>query len=532
MKLKSEALHFEIMPGKNQPSGYIRNSYREDGKIKHQTVSRINGLSMERLLAMKAAFDGDVIKRDDIIISEGREYGASNLLYRLSKRIGLDKMIYSRSEPWVRDALAMIIGRVVYQGSKLSLSKIPQISCLWEICGISEKDINVDKHCYDSMDRLFARQKQIQKKLAAKHLKTGSVILYDITSSYLEGEYEYSKLSRYGYNRDRKRGKKQIVIALICAKDGCPIAVEVFPGNTNDGATLQAKVAEIKDKYGIGRFIIVGDRGMLTQKNINTCDGIDTITALTHSAMKTLCEEKNVQLSLFDENTTTEVILPDEPCARYALRLNPKRRENERETRAAVIEKTQTELEKIAVPKRKTDAKTLAARAAKVFAKYKTEKYFIWDVLDMKIIYSVKQDIVRNEEKYDGLYVIRSSVQSDVMSIHEIAEAYKSLINVEQAFRNMKTVQLEIRPVYHRTDDRIKAHVFICMLAYYLFWHMNKALAPLYAQHPEYTRSSVLDKMKALQKVKLTVAGTQTFTVAKPSDTQLYIQNLIAGYCA
>ena len=240
---------------------------------------------------MKAAFDGRTIKVEDIKISDGREYGASAMLFELAKKIGLDKLIYSRMEQWVRCVLAMIIGRIVYHGSKLALSNITAFSCLWEVCGVADDKIDVNKHCYDAMDELLARQESIQKKIAKKHLRNGSVILYDITSSYFEGEHEGSEIVDYGYNRDKKRGKKQIVIGLVCTREGCPVAVEVFRGNTNDGSTVLSKVVDIKKKYGISDFVFVGDRGMLTRKNIDGCDDdIPTITALSHSAMKELCE--------------------------------------------------------------------------------------------------------------------------------------------------------------------------------------------------------------------------------------------------
>jgi hypothetical protein len=199
MKLKSNSLHFEINKSSSKPSGYIRNSYRQDGKVKHQTIAKINGVTLEQLQSMKAGFEGNVIKLGDIKISDGREYGASAMLFELAKSIGLDKMIYSRNEPWVRNCLAMIIGRIVYQGSKLSLSRVSDFSCLWEICGVNDiTEIDVDTHCYDSMDELLMRQNLIQKKLAKKHLTDGSVILYDITSSYFEGELESSELVTFG----------------------------------------------------------------------------------------------------------------------------------------------------------------------------------------------------------------------------------------------------------------------------------------------------------------------------------------------
>ena len=452
------------------------------------------------------------------------------MLFELAKKIGLDKAIYSRKEEWVKCSLAMIIGRIIYQGSKLFLTKMSDLTCLWEICGITEK-IDVDEHCYEAMDELLARQESIQQKLGTKHLSDGCAILYDITSSYFEGEYENSNIVTYGYNRDKKRGKKQITIGLICTKAGCPVAVEVFPGNTTDCTTVQDKIAEIKGKYGVSDFVFVGDRGMLTQKNIDECDdNINTITALTHSAIKTLCNHNNVQLSMFDEKVINEVILPEEPNIRYALKKNPERLEKERKSRMTLIEKTELELNKIAIPKRKTDTKTLTSRASKIFTKYKTEKYFKWDVKNIKLTYSRKTDVILGEEQYDGLYVIRSNVSSKFMNIYEIVEAYKSLINVEQAFRNMKTVQLEIRPLHHRKDDRIKAHVFICMLAYYLLWNMNKALEPLYGENYDYSQDYIIETMKALQKVKLTIGEIETYTVAEPTELQKQIQELLSNY--
>ena len=530
MKLKSDSLHFEIMPGKKQPSGYIRNSYRENGKIMHQTVARINGLNMAQLRGMKAAFDGNSFTIDDITLSDGREYGASALLFLLAKKIGLDSTLYSRNEPWVRCALAMIIGRIVYQGSKLALSRVPDISCLWELCGVSKAEIDVDEHCYDAMDELLARQDLIQKKLVEKNLADGSVILYDITSSYFEGEYEDSEIAAFGYNRDKKRGKKQITIALVCTKKGCPVAVEVLAGNTTDCTTVQSKITQIKDTYNVSNFIFVGDRGMLTQKNIEACKDISNITALTHSAIKNLCEEKDVQPSLFDEDTGTEITLPEEPKVRYILRKNPLRGASEQKTRLSLVQKTEDRLGEIAIPKRKVDDKTLAVRAAKVFYKYKTEKYFSWAIEGGRIVYSRKTEVIEDEEKYDGLYVIRSNVPSEILNTLEIVEAYKSLINVEQAFRNMKTVQLEIRPMYHKTDDRIKAHVFICMLSYYLLWHMNTALSGFYKENTKtYTHTHVIEIMKALQKSKMTIGetGVSTYMIAQPTEIQKKIQNMV-----
>jgi len=251
MAAKSEKYHLEIQTHRKNPYGLLRSSYRVDGRTMHDTICRINGLSLEQLRAMQAAIQGKTVMKDEFKITRSREYGASFACIALMKKLGLHTDIFSRpSEDWVRSCLAMIAGRVVYAGSKLSLSHCGSYSALWETCGI-EGDIDVNTHCYDAMDSLLERQMAIQQKIADKHLHEGTLVLYDITSCYMEGEYCASELVDFGYNRDQKRGHEQIVISLLCSKDGCPVAVEVFKGNTKDETTVLGKIEELKGKYGI-----------------------------------------------------------------------------------------------------------------------------------------------------------------------------------------------------------------------------------------------------------------------------------------
>ena len=355
MKLKSNALYFEIHPSRSKPIGYIRNSYREYGKVRHQTVAKLHGIPLPQLQAMKSAFDGKSISVADVVITDGKEYGASATLYALAKKIGLDKIIYSRNESWVNSALAMIVGRIVYQGSKLSLSRATDISHLWEICGV-EGEVDVDKHCYEAM---------------------------------------------MNYIHDKVSSRKNLQTSICKMVHYCPVAVEVFSGNTSDKTTVVDKIDEIKNTYGISDFIFVGDRGMLTQKNIDERPETLNITGLTHAKIKELCGHEKVQLSMFDEDTGTEVVLPESPGIRYILRKNPILKIEEQETRISLIEKTEALLKEIATPKKKTDDKTLAARATKIFVRYKTEKYFTWDIVDTKIQYSRKESVIADEEQYD-----------------------------------------------------------------------------------------------------------------------------------
>jgi len=353
-----------------------------------------------------------------------------------------------------------------------------------------------------------------------------------VNKHYFEGEYDDVDIVAYGYNRDKKRGKKQIVIGLVCTKEGCPVAVEVYSGNTSDKTTVVDKIDEIKEIYGIKDFVFVGDRGMLTQKNIDDRPDTLNVTALTHSGIKKLCEHKNVQLTLFDEDLGTEIVLPEDPTTRYILRKNPVLKSQEQETRSNIIKKTEDALCKISKPKKKADDKTLAVRATKIFVKYKTEKYFNWAIEDNQIVYSRNDSVIKEHELYDGLYVLKTNVSDELMNKREIIEAYKSLINVEIAFRNMKTVQLEMRPIYHRTEDRIKAHVFICMLSYYLLWHMNVALKEFYKEdRKKYTHSHVIEILKAQQKflVKASDIELESYSIAEPTPTQEKIKNTILG---
>jgi hypothetical protein len=478
LKRKSNAFHLEIQTHRKNPYGLLRNSYREDGRVKKETICRFTGLSIEQLRAMQAAIQGRTVMKEDFKITGSREYGASFACYSLVKDLGLHTNILSRSsEEWVKSAIAMIIGRLIYAGSKLSLSHCGSYSALWEVCGIDE-DIHVDVHCYEAMDKLFSRQDAIQNKLAAKHLTNGSLILYDITSSYMEGEFEDSEIVEFGYNRDKKRGHEQIVIALVCAGDGCPVAVEVFKGNTKDETTVLDRIEEIQKKFGLEKFIFVGDRGMVTPSKYEQLDHelIKVITALTHGAIESLLDKKIIQLSMFDEKNIVEIVEGDK---RYCLCKNHDMAKKEAATRQSLLMATTKELDKIVESTRKTKF-SKAMRASKVVNKYKMGKFILFEGADDNLTYRLNSAKMDQEAQLDGCYVVFTDVSHEDMTAAETVANYKSLMKVEQAFRNMKTVRLEIRPVYHKTDDRIQCHVFICMLAYYVMWHMNQRLRPLY----------------------------------------------------
>ena len=527
MKRKSDSFHLDIQIHRGKPYGLLRNSYREDGKVKKETLCRLpTGLSLEQLRNMQAAIQGKTMPKEALKITGSREYGASFACAQIMKALEVDQAIYSRpSEEWVRACLAMIAGRLVFAGSKLSLSHCGSYSALWDVFGIDHVDVNV--HCYDAMDKLLERQKAIQKALANKHLSEGTLVLYDITSCYMEGEYADSELVEFGYNRDRKRGHEQIVISLLCTKDGCPVAVEVFPGSTKDETTVLDKIEEIHQKYGVENIVFVGDRGMVTQTKYEKINHNTTkvISALTHNAIKTLDEKGTIQIGMFDEKNIVEVIDGDK---RYCLCKNPEMAVKETATRQVLLKKTCDELDQIIKCTKKTKY-TKEMRAGKAVNKYKMGKFIFFEGSGENLKYTINQEIVAQEARLDGCYVVYTDVPREIMTALQTVKNYKNLMHVEQAFRNMKTVHLELRPIFHKTDDRIKCHVFICMLAYYVMWHIKQKLQPFFdsdgvGAHRKFTFEYVFENLKSIRKQTIEICGVQSYTITTPTDE---LQNIL-----
>ena len=530
-------LHLEIQRHRRHYYGLIRSSYREKGQVKHTTHGRLTGMSLSALKLIQAAFRGEVIPKgsaDGLRTTESKEYGASRAVLWLARELGLDRAIYSRREDWVEDCLAMIAGRVVYAGSKLALSQQWKNSALWELCG-AEGPVDVDRHCYAAMDRLLARQKAIERTLAQRHLKEGHLVLYDITSSYFEGAYEESELVLFGYNRDGKRRHEQMVIALVCNEEGCPVGVEVFPGNTQDASTVPQKIAQIREDYGVKEILFVGDRGMMTQANaekVRGIEGLNTISALTHRQIVDLLRRKVITPELFDEKRILEVIDPEEPGRRYELCRNPLTAQRETTTRQNLLDVTRQALDKIAGAKRQSTNEKIGARVGRILQKYKMGKFVNWEVRDGQLHWHFDEEKIAAELLLDGCYVITTDAKPDQMDSAKTVESYKRLRLVEMAFRNLKTVQLEVRPVFHKTDDRIRAHVFLCVLAYYLQWHMNQRLQPLFAsdglgKNREWTFENVIARLKALRREKVQLAGAEFHQVTVPEPDQQRILDLL-----
>ena len=336
------------------------------------------------------------------------------------------------------------------------------------------------------MDWLLPRQAAIEKKLANKHLQDGALVLYDVTSSYFEGTT--CPLAKRGHCRDRKKGKLQIVYGLLCTAQGCPVGVEVFEGNTADPKTLAKQIEKLRKRFGLTRLILVGDRGMLTsariEEELRPIDGLDWITALRAPAIRKLAEEGCVTRSLFDQRDLAEITSPDFPGERLVACYNPLLAEERTRKRKELLAATEKELEKVVAatqrarrPLRGVDK--IALRAGKALGRYKVGKHFLVAITEDAFTYQRDTEKIQAEAALDGIYVVRTSVEAETLGTDETVRAYKGLAVAERAFRSLKTVDLKVRPIHHRLADRVKAHVFLCMLAYYVEWHMRESLAPI-----------------------------------------------------
>jgi hypothetical protein len=405
-----------------------------------------------------------------------------------ARKIGLDRLLAVKRAPprMVELVLAMIVARVIDPASKLAtarqLDAATATSSLGPLLGlgtVSEQDL------YTALDWLVGHQPHIEQRLARKHLSKGTLVLYDVTSTYFEGRT--CPLARRGYSRDGKRDKLQILFGLLCASDGCPVAVEVFEGNVADPVTLTAQVEKLKQRFRLSHVVVVGDRGMITEARVEILlkpAGLDWITALRAPSIKKLLEQGSFQLSLFDERGLAEVASPEYPDERLVVCRNPLLAAERARKRQALLAATETELAKIAQavarkrkPLRGADQIGLAVGTA--FNRYKVAKHFNLTITDDRFDFARDAESIEAESKLDGIYVIRTNVAADKLGASEVVQAYKGLSLAERAFRSYKTVDLEVRPIHHRLPDRVRAHVLLCMLSYYLEWHMRQALAPV-----------------------------------------------------
>ena len=403
------------------------------------------------------------------------------------RRCGLERLLAARRSRLRDLAVALIAARMVRPCSKLATSRgldtDTLVDTLGEELGVEDAD---EDELYGAMDWLVERQEGIEQRLAKKHLSEGSVVLYDLTSSYFEDRC--CPLARHGYSRDRKRGKLQIVFGLLCDREGCPVAVEVFEGNTADPGTVSRQVEKLRQRFSLTRVVMVADRGMLTSARIRQDlgpAGLDWITALRSSDIQDLVQRQVLQPSLFDERDLAEIRCEEKfPGERLVVCRNPLLAQERSRKREALLQATEAALEKVRLATSRDKRplkgeKAIALRVAKVIGQHKMAKHFRCHITQNSFSYSRNQNRIDREKALDGFYVIRTNVPAHTLSPEQAVGVYKSLSQVERAFRSYKTVDLKVRPIYHRLAPRVRAHVFLCMLAYYVEFHMRRRLAPM-----------------------------------------------------
>lgn len=474
--------------GKTYQTFLLRRNYRDGGKVKHETVGNISHLPPRIIELIRRSLRGETMAPADKLFEIRRSlpHGHVAAVLGMIRVTALEEMLASRPSDERTLATAMIAERIIDPESKLAtarrFARETAASSLGELLGIEDADEN---DLYAAMDWLYERKAGIETKLARKHLDEGALVLYDGSSSHYTGSS--CPLAKFGKNA-HKTGFPQINYGLICNKDGCPIGVEIVDGNIGDATALGGQLDKLRNRFKLRRVIMVGDRGSITDARINEeikpAQGVDWITALRAPAIKELAAQGLIQPSLFDERDMAEIKSPDFPGERLIVCRNPFLAEERTRKRQDLLKATERDLEKVVAATRRAKKKLkgkaeIGVAVGKVINHYKMAKHFRLTIAEDSFSYERKEPEIAAEAALDGIYVIRTSVEASVLGSEDVVGRYKDLALVERAFRCLKTVDLHIRPIYHWRKERVVAHIFLCMLAYYVEWHMRKALAPL-----------------------------------------------------
>jgi transposase len=456
----------------------LRRSYREDGKVKNETLSNLSHLPEAVIDLIRRSLQGQsfVPAGEALEISSSRAHGHVQAVSLAMQRLGFASLLASKPCPERDLVQAMVASRIVCPTTKLATTRMWHTSTLAQEFGVLDA---TEDDLYAAMDWLLAGQDRIQKKLATRHLKEDSLVLYDLSSSYFEGSH--CPLATLGYSRDRKRGTLQVNYGLLTDDRGCPVAISVHEGNTSDSTTFMPQVQRLRGEFGIKRMVMVGDRGMISQKAIDEMsqDGdVAWVTALRSSSIRTLVAQRHLQLGLFDESNLLEISSPDFPGERLVACRNPELAKMRGHTRDDLLLATEASLQKIKV---RVDAAKLVGEdkigvaVGRVVNQYKVAKHFELAIHNHSFTFSRIANNIAAEAALDGLYIIRTSLTSQRMDAATCVRTYKSLAQVERAFRSIKTMDLRVRPIHHHLEGRVRAHIFLCMLAYYVEWHMREA---------------------------------------------------------
>lgn len=483
-------MYVETVPNrKSPPAILLREGWREAGKVRKRTLANLSHWPPEQVELLRRVLKGETLVSPTAALQLARSlpHGHVAAVLGTLRRLGLENLL-DRKHHRQRDlAVAMIVARLIEPQSKLATARGFQAetasSSLGKVLELNSAD---EDDLYQAMDWLLPRQQRIERALAKRHLSEGSLVLYDLTSTYFEGHT--CPLAQFGKSRDERSGNLQITFGLLTNAEGCPVAVEVFEGNTGDPATVAAQVTKLRDRFGLKRLVLVGDRGMLTaarvREDLQPVTGLDWITALKGVEVQKLASDQALQLSLFDKRDLAEITHPDYPDERLIACYNPLLAEKRKRKRQELLAATEKKLDKIVAATQRTrrplrEEKEIALRVGAVLGGSKVGKHIQDRIEKDHFSYQRNQEKIDREAALDGIYVIRTSLSATESSGEETVRCYKSLAVVERAFRSLKSVDLKVRPIRHRSPDRVRAHVFLCMLAYYVEWNMRKALAPM-----------------------------------------------------
>ncbi len=480
-------MYIENVPNRDSPTAVLlRESYREDGKVKKRTLLNLSHWPPDLVEGLRILLKGGhAVPGEGLTIHRSLPHGHVAAVLGTVRHIGLDKLL-GRAEPRLCDLiLALLVSRIIHPASKLAtardLDAATASTSLGRVLDLGPVD---EDELYAALDWLGERQAAIETALAKRHLKDGTLVLYDVSSSYFEGRC--CPLARFGHNRDGKRGKLQIVYGLLCAADGCPVAIEVFDGNTGDPSTIPAQVDKLKARFGLSRVVLVGDRGMITDARIREDlqpNGLDWITSLRAPQIQALVNQGQLQLSLFDTRDLAEITAPDYPGERLIVCKNPLLAAERARKREDLLQATERALTRIQASLRRRrkpiGVAQIGIKIGDVVNRHKVGKHFQLAITEHNFTFQRDVAAIAGEAGLDGIYVVRTSVAAAGLDAPTTVRAYKGLSHAERAFRSLKTVDLKIRPIHHWLEDRVRAHVFLCMLAYYVEWHMRERLKPI-----------------------------------------------------
>lgn len=484
-------MYIDIVPNRGSPPAVLlREGWRQGDKVRKRTLANLSGWPKQRVEAFRQLLKGEpmVSAHQAFTIHRSLPHGHVQAVLGAIRRLGIDRLIASRPSRQRSLVLAMIAQRLIAPGSKLACTRSWHNTTLAEELKVQDADVD---ELYQALDWLLARQGRIENKLAARHLREGGLALYDVSSSYYEGRC--CDLARRGHNRDGKKNTLSIVYGLLTDREGRPVSVQVYPGDTGDPTTVPDQVDKLRGAFGLQRVVLVGDRGMLTQTQIEQLRAypqLGWISALRSGAIRQLMDAGAIQRSLFDRQDLAEIISPEFPGERLVVCFNPLLKEDRCRTRQELLDATQKQLEKVAAAvarrtRRPMSKAEIGLKVGKVINHYKVAKHFELTIEDGDLRWQRKEASIAAEAALDGFYVVRTSESAEQLPRDDVVRGYKLLGEVEQGFRTLKGVQVRVRPIYHRVDDRVRAHIFLCMLAYYVQWHLQRAWAPLlFADEP------------------------------------------------